>query len=154
VEEYLLRLAAAALICGVATTIIGKKSTLGAVVRLLAGIYLTLSIVSPWLSFRLNNLEDWSRQLNSEGERISNSGQEAAKEAIAESIIQRTETYILDKANSLGAVLTVEVILDNGTIPAPCQVRLSGNISPYAKQSLCIAMEQELGIPSEAQIWT
>jgi hypothetical protein len=72
---------------------------------------------------------------------------------MAERIIQQTQAYILDKARSLDAELTVEVFLGDGTIPVPIGVRLEGNISPYARKLLSQMLQDDLGIPAEEQIW-
>ena len=76
-----------------------------------------------------------------------------AKDAAGEIIKARTQAYILDKARSLDVALTVEVFLDDATIPAPCGVRIEGAISPYAKKVLSQMMKDDLGIPPEEQIW-
>jgi hypothetical protein len=60
----------------------------------------------------------------------------------------------LDKAESLGAELTVEVMLDDSQIPIPTKVRIRGNISPYNREKLSSIIERDLGIPTEAQIRT
>ena len=152
--KYLISIITAALICGIATSVLGSKGALGAAVKFLAGIYMTLSIVAPWGQLRLGELSDLKDQLTSDAERVTLSGQNTAREAMAESIINSTRTYILDKAESLGAELTVEVMLDDSQIPIPNKVRIRGNISPYNREKLSSIIERDLGIPTEAQIWT
>ena len=60
----------------------------------------------------------------------------------------------MDKARALQVSLTVDVILDDSGIPAPCGVRISGQVSPYAKGVLSDFMEKELGISRKEQLWT
>ena len=153
IGQYLLQLTAAALVCSVVLSFFGKKGTFGAVIKLLAGIYLTLNIVSPWVQIRLDELSDFADGFSIAADAIGADGQNAARDAMTESITQNVSAYILDKAKSLDAELTVEVILDDGDIPAPCGVRISGNISPYGKQVLSNMIEENLGIPLEDQIW-
>ena len=152
--KYLLSIITAALLCGIATSLLGNKGALGTAVKLLAGIYMTLSIVAPWGQLRFGELSDLKDQLTSDAERVTLSGQNAAREAMAESIINSTRAYILDKAESLGAELTVEVMLDDSPIPIPNKVRIRGNISPYNREKLSSIIERDLGIPTEAQIRT
>ena len=152
--KYLLSIITAALLCGIATSLLGNQGALGTAVKLLAGIYMTLSIIAPWGQLRLGELSDLKDQLTSDAERVTLSGQNTAREAMAESIINSTRTYILDKAESLGAELTVEVMLDDSQIPIPNKVRIRGNISPYNREKLSSIIERDLGIPTEAQIWT
>ncbi|MBO5322663.1 MAG: hypothetical protein J6A88_00990 [Oscillospiraceae bacterium] len=151
--KYLLSVVTAALLCGIATSLLGNKGALGAAVKLIAGIYMTLSIVAPWGQLRLGELADLKDQILSEGDRLTLSGQNAAREAMAESIIASTRAYILDKAETLGVELTVEVMLDDSQIPVPAGVRIRGNISPYNREKLSSIIERDLGIPTEAQIW-
>ena len=127
---------------------------MGAIVKILAGIYMTLAIVAPLLQLRLSEFTDFRSELRVEAEQIAQSGQNAAKDAMADSIIRSAQTYILDKAETLGAEVTVEVMLDDSSIPVPCGVRIRGNISPYLREQLGSIIQRDLGIPTEAQIWT
>ena len=153
IGKYLLSIVGAALLCGIATNLLGDKGALGAAVKLLAGIYMTLTVIAPWGQFSLDEVTDLKEQITADGEQITLSGQNAARDAMAESIIASTRTYILDKAESLGAELTVEVMLDDSQIPVPNGVRIRGNISPYNREKLSSIIETDLGIPTEAQIW-
>ena len=114
---------------------------------------MTLAIIAPLCEVRLNEFNDLREELTIEAEQLSQSGQNAAREAMADSIKQAAQSYILDKAETLGAQLTVEVMLDDSTIPTPCGVRIRGNISPYLREQLGSIIERDLGIPTEAQIW-
>lgn len=154
VGAYLLRLTGAALICGVVTAFFGKKGTFGGVIQLLTGIFLTLNMVSPWVQLRLGGWTDLLQDFSVSADTLGQSGEKAAREAMAQRISEQTKAYILDKAQALEASLTVEVILDDSGIPAPCGVRISGKVSPYAKGVLSDYMEKELGIPREEQLWT
>ena len=151
--KYLLSVVGAALLCGIVTNLLGEKGAMGAAVKLLAGIYMTLTIIAPWGDLRLDELSQLKDQITADGERITLSGQNAARDAMAESIIANTRTYILDKAETFGAELTVEVMLDDSTIPVPCGVRIRGSISPYNREKLSSIIQRDLGIPTEAQIW-
>ena len=153
ISKYVLSVVGAALICGIVASVLGEKGTLGVAVKLLAGIYMTLTIVAPWGQLRLDELTQWKEQITADGERISISGQNEAREAMAQSIITSTRSYILEKAEALGVELTVEVMLDESPIPVPEQVRIRGNISPYNREKLGSIIERDLGIPTEAQIW-
>lgn len=154
IREYLLQVTAAALLCGVAVGFLGKKDTLGAVIKMLAGIFMALAVVGPWVDIRLDSLLDITENFSLSASAAAASGENSAREAMAEIIIEETRSYILDKAEELGATLTVEVTLNGEDFPAPCGVKLSGNISPYGKQVLSEAIEKDLGISTEEQTWT
>ena len=153
-KSYILAVTASALLCGAVTALLGEKGTLGVAVKLLAGIYMTLVIAAPLGQFRMGDFSLWREQLSADGAAITESGQKAARDAMAESIITATETYILEKAETLGAKLTVEVMLDDSSIPVPSGVRIRGNISPYNREKLSSIIQKDLGIPTEAQVWT
>lgn len=154
IGQYVIRLTAAALICGAVMSIADKKGTIGVAVKLLAGMFLTLTMISPWVQFHLNDLESLLDDVQLSADRLTGSAQSATRDEMAKRITDSTAAYILEKAQSLGAEITVEIILDESDIPVPCLVRLSGSVSPYGKQKLSSIIENDLGIPPEEQIWT
>lgn len=154
IREYLLRLTAAAVLCGIVTGFLGKKGTLGAIVRLLTGIFMTLTVVSPWTQVRIGDFTDYFDDLSAQAANVSQDGERMAKDAVADIIKAEAEAYILDKANSFGAELTVEVSVDSSDLPVPCAVRINGRISPYGRTQLERIISEELGIALEDQIWT
>lgn len=152
IREYLIGVTAAALVCALVTRLQGK-GTVGAVIRLMAGLFMALAVVSPWLDIRLDGLVDFTSDLQLEADALAAQGENSAREAMAEVITGQTRTYILDKAASLGASLTVEVALTAQELPVPRAVTLRGSISPYAKQELSAYIAVNLGIGTEAQTW-
>ena len=50
IRQYLLSITAAAVICAIINALSGKKGTTSAVVKLLSGLFLTLSVISPLLN--------------------------------------------------------------------------------------------------------
>ena len=154
VREYLLGVTTAALCCGILTTILEKKGMCGSTVKFLCGIVMILAVVSPLLNLQLSNLQGAFHDLSLETGAVTAFGQETALKEYADIIKGRTAAYILDKAESLGAELTVEVTLCDEEPLAPCGVKLSGAISPYAKKVLSDTIVRDLGIDAEEQIWT
>ena len=154
VREYLLRVTAAAVLCGIAAALLGKKDALGTAVKMLAGIFMALTVVGPWVNIQMDFLTDITEEISLSADELVSDGENSAREAMAEIIIEQTRSYILDKAEELGAVLTVEVTLDEAGSLTPCAVKLSGNISPYGKQVLSEMIEDDLGIGTEEQTWT
>ena len=76
------------------------------------------------------------------------------QERIEQVIIDSCATYILDKAEMIGADITVVVRLDvKDNVPYPTGVELSGAYNDQQKQILSNILEQELGIPKEEQKW-
>ncbi len=154
IRQYLLRLICAALVCGMATGLLGKKGALGATVKLITGIFMILTLVSPFLNFRIGDLSDYLENISTGGNGLVADGQRDAAAALEKIIKEKTEAYILDKAKSFGAELTVEVRLEGSELPVPCGVTLHGSISPYGKRQLSTLIAGELGIAMEEQTWT
>lgn len=153
-REYLIGVIAAALLCGIVTALIEPKGGLGLAVKLIAGLLLILSVVRPWVSISMDNLIGWTDQLMADGGDYVQSGKIMADEVYRSGIKEQMEAYIVDEAKTFGCDLTVEVILSDGEVPVPEQVRLRGDVSPYAKQSLARFLSEQLGIKQEDQLWT
>lgn len=154
IGSYLMRIVAAAIICAIVTRLTGSRGTLSAVVRMIAGVFLTLSVAAPFLSLSLTGWEDLRLDLSVDASLAADAGYRQTKEAISKGIKQRCEAYILDKAKALNAELTVEVTLTDDDLPVPQSVRLKGEISPYAKTQLMQMIATDLGIEKEKQLWT
>lgn len=151
-RDYLMGVTAAALCCSAAVKLAGKGLT-GSVVKMLAGIVMTLSILSPLVSVKLDSYEDFFQSIQSDAEDAALDGKNSAREAMAEIISEEVRTYILDKADALGVELTVEVELSADSIPVPSAVTLKGSVSPYARSVLSEYISDSLGIGTEAQTW-
>ncbi len=153
VGEYLLRVCGAAVLCAVISGFMDKKGMLGAAVKLLTGIFMVVTLMGPLVNIRLTAVENVFLDFEQEADDLAASGENSARETMMTIIKDRTEAYILDKANALGASLTVEVTLNTDDIPTPKGVHLMGNISPYAKKRLTDIIQTDLGIFAEAQTW-
>ncbi len=154
VGAYILSLTAAAVICGLISGIVGTKGALASVVKLITGLFLCFSVISPFLKVNVGNLTGYLEDLQVSGDEIVMEGESAVKKELETIIKSKTEAYILDKAASYGAELAVEVSVDSSQMPVPNAVRVSGQISPYGKKQLQQIIAKDLGITLEAQIWT
>ena len=154
IRQYIIQVTVAALLCSIVTQVVGEKSPSASVVRLITGTFMFLCLVSPLANFRLRDLTTYFDGLSVQTDQSVSQGQLAAFEEMSAIIKSKTETYIMDKGAIYGANLQVVVTLEQGSVPAPCGVRISGSISPYAKTQLQNLISQDLGIPLEAQIWT
>lgn len=76
------------------------------------------------------------------------------REILSELIKQQSETYILDKAESLGIMVAVDITLcEEGDYPYPGSVILSGNVSQEDQQYLSKIIAEDIGISIECQEW-
>ena len=154
VSTYLLQITAAGILSGIVNKLLGSKGMIGSVIKLMTGVFMMLAVVSPLVDIRLDLLKDGYEDIRIHGQYAASEGEDQAKKAMAEIITERTQAYILDKAESLGADIAVEVTVSDAMPPVPCGARISGKVSPYAKRVLSEYMKSELGISMEAQIWT
>ena len=149
IKEYLISVTAAALICGAVSNLAGKNGTLSKLVNLLCGLFLAITVIKPVVEVNVDDIYSFTDQLSADREMAVDMGTEMATEEMKRIIKEKTEAYILDKANSLGTEIQVEIILDD---LEPVGAILSGSVSPYVRSALGASISQDLGIPPEEQI--
>lgn len=150
IRNYILALTAAAILCGIVTSLMGGKGTSAALTKLICGIFMAMVVVSPLVSLEFDDWTAWTSQLSFDAGAAAAQGEAVAGEMYMSFIKEQSESYILDKAEALGASVTVEVTVEDGL---PAEVWLAGDISPYAKGKLTAYISEELGIPKEKQQW-
>lgn len=153
IGKYLLSVVCAAIICAAVNMLTGKKNAQSAIIRLISGLYMALTLISPLVNIRLTDYADYFRNFSVEGENAVAMGKAAATDALGAIIKDQTQAYILDKAVSMDTVLKVEVTLNNENPPIPCGVTLTGSVSPYTKEVLSNFIADDLGISKEDQVW-
>lgn len=153
IRNYVLRVVAAAIVCGISGSIVKEKTATGKMLNLISGILMAVTILSPLASISFQNISNFYADISADADSYISEGTIASKQEIAGIIKSQTEAYILDKANNLGLQISVEVELDDGNYSIPCGVEITGAISPYAKGVLGTYMQEQLGIPKENQKW-
>lgn len=153
IREYLLHLIAAAVISGAVMRLLRGNGAACVIAKILCGIFLIYCVVKPIPQLELGEVSSIGTDLRSEAEQAAAWGEKAAWDALAESIKQQTQSYILEKAKEMNVDLAVQVEVSEDDIPTPVSVCLTGKISPYAKSRLSDLIDQELGIEKENQTW-
>lgn len=76
-------------------------------------------------------------------------------EAMKGIIEEELEAYIVDKGEALGADCTAQVTCTpgEGEVPVPTQATVTGDLTPAQQEAMSRYLEQELGIPSQGQIF-
>lgn len=153
IKSWLLSVCAAGAVCALAMELTGKDGAGSAMVRTVAGLVLLLTLLQP-LSVR-SSLDPVAMydSFRAEADEAVAAGNDYANNQLAESITQRLTAYILDKAASLGADVTVEIILSGDALPQLRQVCITGNVSPYARSRLAAVLEKELGLTGGDLQW-
>lgn len=148
---YVLSILSAAIIVAIVSSFFDGKSGISGVIKLVSGLFLTFVIISPLTKVDFSRVNVYLEEFILEGVEAASVGENLAREAEADIITSRVQAYILDKANSFGAELDVEVVLNQSNIPE--SLKLIGNISPYAKTQMARIIADDLGISKEKQIW-
>lgn len=151
--QYILSVASAAFLAGILGSLTDKKSGAGSVLRLLSGLFLTFTVISPIVKMDFSGITDYMESYAREGENTAAWGDAAAEDERRTIIKSRVEAYILDKAEALGTAVTVEVTLSDDIVPVPEEALLRGAVSPYVRTRLEQMMEADLGIAKENQLW-
>lgn len=154
IRQYLLSIIAAAIICAVVIRIAGQKNMVCAMIKLFAGLFMSLTVISPLLKLQIGNFSDYLSTLELDADCYISEAEESAAFERSGIITNAIESYILDKATSLGVTIQVEVELSDTDKQTPNKVVLVGDISPYNKLKLQQIIKDDLGIPEENQFWT
>ena len=149
--EYILSVVCAAILCAILSGISGEKGSTAPIRKLIYGIFLCFTVISALGQFHLTDILEPLGDIRQEALATSAIGQALYQESLTQVITEQTEAYILDKAQSLDITLTVQVWPDeNGK---PHRVSLEGIVPEAGREALSEALEAELGIPKEHQIW-
>lgn len=151
--EYLIGVAAAAMLCGIVNVLMPKQGASAQAMKLLLGLLMALSVVHPWVEISMEDLFGWTEGISAKGEGIAAQGAMMGEQAYRDGITQRLEAYILDEAEDLGADVQVRVELSEEELPVPIRATVSGALSPYARARLTELLTQDLHISREEIQW-
>ncbi len=154
VGAYILSVIASAVICGSAGAFFDKKGASVTLIRSICGIYMAFVLIAPLKNVDFSLYSDYFSGFSEEAEAVVNNGEEMALSYQRKFIKERIEAYILDKAVSLGAEVSVCVTLSDTSPPKPINISVKGAVSPYVKSVLKAYLKEQFGIPEEAQTWT
>lgn len=152
-RSYLLSVVCAAIICGIVNGLMQHGKSTATITKFLTGIFMALTVVRPLVGIDLSALTYYTQGISQEAHAAAAFGENSAEDAQTEIIKANVEAYILDKAEDLHISVSVSVQLSQEAPFAPCGITVRGNVSPYAKTQLSQFLNDELGIPKEAQIW-
>lgn len=154
VREYLLSVTAAATLAGFIGSLTGEKGSQAALVKLISGLFLCFTVISPIAQIPIVDFTDFTSELFTEGQQLAEDGEDYYVQALRLVITEESRAYILDKARTYGAEIQVAVTVSDGDPPIPERCTITGNLSPYVRQQLKKAIVNDLGIPEENITWT
>lgn len=150
-RQYIFSVIAAAVVCSVMVHIRSGTGQQNGLIRLLCGLFLSLTVIRPIADIRIEELSEYSLNYRNEALEAVSAGEDFARESLDQIIKRETEAYILDKAASYGADISVEIVLDPDLVPAEAYIQ--GTISPYARSQMQKILSEDIGIAKEYQIW-
>ena len=153
VKEYILNIVAVGMITAICITLVQKNTSAGMIIKMLGGIFLVITLISPLVKIRFDDLSSLWEQVSAEGNVLAKEGSNSTQEVLSTVIKEDLEAYILDKADELGLTLRITVQMDQHNAVMPQTVKLQGAASPYQKRLLSAFMEEELGITEAQQEW-
>ncbi len=154
IRAYILRIVAVALLCGICHSFFDGKSALGTIVRMVTGLLMAIAVLSPMVELQIDDFTSYLSGLQVDADAMVADGDLAGQSERIRIITEQCEAYILDKADSLGLTLQVQVQLSQDDSLHPESITLLGVASPYAKSVLREYISDSLGIPEEKQIWS
>jgi len=152
ISQYVISVTTASILCGIVGVLI-KTSPSHNIIKLLCGTFLIFTFLRPISELPIGEYDRYILPDLELGKATVRQGEEMSREAMAAIITQKTEAYVLDKAEELGASVLVEVALSDDPVSVPVSMRISGSVSPYVREQLRQYILKDLGIHGEDLHW-
>ncbi len=153
IRTYLLGVVAAALLSSILLALI-PEGTIKRVGTIVAGLFLILVCLEPIHSLNITDLAQSIARIDMQNGAAQSGVEVRSLDLTSELIKQNTEAYILDKAASMGVVLTADVTVSTaGDYPFPASVVLKGKLTRDQREFLTEYIEANLAISAQAQEW-
>ena len=150
-RAYLLAIAAVAMAVSLSTALIRGKAIRKAI-RLSGGIVLILVVLGPMVKANLDSFGQYLSGVILEQDALRSGIEVKNKDIMARIIQEKTEAYILDKAEALGAEIQVTVTVEEGQdYPYPAAATIEGFLTDAQQATLAEDLERSLAIPKERQ---
>jgi len=153
VGRYIFTILAGAFASSVISIVLDNKSPVMSMVRMICGLLLTITALSPLLDIQIPDLTKYYSHISTDSKFITETGIDIARSEQMAIISEQTSAYILEKAKMLNLDLTAQVVCSDDAIPIPESVYITGAAAPFAKTQLSAYIAAHLGIPEERQIW-
>ena len=153
ISGYLITIIIATIISGICTSLVPGASGRSNLIRAICGIFVAFTVVKPLTNIRINDFSSYWYAVEYEAEAAALLGEESAHAEASAIIKEQLESYIIQKANELGAEIAVQIKLTDQYPPTPVSAKIDGTISPYNKKILCTYISEQINIPEEQQIW-
>lgn len=152
IRQYMISVIAMSILCGIAALLFHSSPYHGTI-KLITGLMVTVTVLKPMLTTNGIAFDKFWNRISADSSYAVRQGQEAAESANSSYIKETMESYIISKAEEMGADITAQVQLQEDTFYQPGEVVISGRVSPYLKKQLSQMIRSELGIEEDQQIW-
>lgn len=152
-RSYLLAIVAVSLLTAILLSLLPKGGVRRAA-GLTCAMALAVVVLRPAAVLDGESLSRAIARLEMESEQVRTGVEVKNRELVAAIIKQNAETYILDKAASMGLELLAEVTVEGGSgYPYPAAAVLTGSPTPDQQKKLEAYITENLAIPAERQTW-
>ena len=153
VRNYLLSVVAVGFLVTLANAIV-PKGILKNLVTFTGGLIVVLAVIAPVVHLDFEAIEDVLDDFSVQDSSLSQTANFKSQDVLKQLIIEKTQSYILDKAQSLGMEITVDIELAwEDSVPYPNATTIRGNYTQAQKTLLSQYLESSLAIPKERQAW-
>ena len=152
-KQYIIAVTAAAIVGCISISLCDKKSASSAVIKLLIGVMMTITILKPIIAIEIADISGYLSSVHIAASNSVQAGSAWADSKVTSIISEQTEAYILDKASSVGVQVDVDVTVCEQAPFMPLSVTVTGNVSPYLKVQLSEIIEEDVGVSKENQTW-
>ena len=154
IRGYLLSVTAVSIVCAILKVIVDKKAGQATILRLLIGIFLTITVIAPWTKVEFSDIGSYIDNFSLDASSAADIGVSYRQRELSRIIKSKTEAYILDKAVSCNAEINVDVTVSDDDPPKPCAVTVQViSAAPYARERLKLYIANDLDIPEAQQTW-
>lgn len=153
IRQYILSVLAAAIITSLIVRFVGKQEAVVGMIKMIASVFLTITVLSPVIKLQIEDVSAYVGALEENGNDIVSEAKSQAENDRQSIILEKTQTYIEDKAASYGAVITATVGITEPDALMPDTITIEGEVSPYIKTLLKEVITDDLGIREDKQIW-
>lgn len=153
IRQYLVTVIIAVIISALSVQILGQNSPYTPIIKLITGIFLTIAMFTPITKIKINEIYSYYTQFETASTPYIAEGIAWGNDQTSAYIKEHAESYVLDKATSLGLSIDADIELSDTQPSIPIAIKLRGKANPYQKQRLQRCIEEDLGIKMEAQSW-
>ena len=150
---YILSAGLAALLVSIVKSFSDSKSGTGILIRMICGLFMAFVLIKPLKNLDLDRFVNFTEVYAGDATAAVNYGRELASDWNREHIKAEAEAYILDKAQSLGCDIQVQITVSDDETPIPVSVVITGTVEPHIRRELEAIIENDLGIHKEQQQW-